>query len=88
MCVCNSGWYQLAENWTYPAPQKRSLCLGTSFVMRLKPLTAREEHSEDVYRVWLKKISEFSEKIKISKNQKNIEEKIIEHFSHRIMPLN
>ena len=48
LSVCQIGWYKLAENWVHPAPQKRSLSLGTSFVMRLKPGASREEHSEDV----------------------------------------
>ena len=49
------GWYKLAENCVHQAPRERSLCLGTSFLMRLKPAPAREEHPEDVQRVMAKK---------------------------------
>ena len=50
-----TGWYKLAENWVHQAPRERSLCLGTSFVMRLKGEAWRETHPEDVQRVMAKK---------------------------------
>ena len=50
--------------------------------------TARRAFWRCVKSLVKKKSRNFSEKIEISKNQKNIEEKISEHFSHRIMPLN
>ena len=56
--------YKLAGNWVHPAPRERSLSLGTSFLMRLKPAPPREGHPEDVQRVMAKKSAENFENFK------------------------